>query len=424
MKKFITKGVACALALTLVGCGNTAETTEGQVEVKTDETVAETVTETKTETTSLSIVLRDGTYADVIEGCLPQFEEDNNCTVEVLRLSEDDLKSKIALDAMNSEGAYDLCMVDGSWMAEFTANGVLADLTQLGYTLDDDIIPATTAISYYNDDVYLVPYYGNVTVLMYNKDNVAAAGYTDVSDLSLEDIMTICSAAKESGKDGFVYRGDSHNNCVVDFMPILLSYGGWVVDDNNQPTVNTDEFKTALNKYLELIGTGEAMVKDDVIASIDNGNATMAIGWPGWCTSLTNGDYTAVTGKADASATAYNANVYGCWTLGITANSTKKDMTLKLLEYLMDPEVQLATVENGGVPCRYSCLQNEEVLAKYPQYEVVCAALESGVYRPVMEQWGDFYEILGTELDNIFNGIKTVDEGLDDAQSQLEALMN
>ena len=31
----------------------------------------------------------------------------------------------IALDAINTEGTYDLCMVDGSWMAEFTENGVL-----------------------------------------------------------------------------------------------------------------------------------------------------------------------------------------------------------------------------------------------------------------------------------------------------------
>ena len=60
-------------------------------------------------------------------------------------LSESDLYSGIALDAINAEGTYDLCMVDGSWMAEFTENGVLANLTDLGYALDDDIIPATTS---------------------------------------------------------------------------------------------------------------------------------------------------------------------------------------------------------------------------------------------------------------------------------------
>ena len=45
------------------------------------------------------------------------------------------------------------------------------------------------------------------------------------------------------------------------------------------------------------------------------------------------------------------------------------------------------------------------------------------MYRPVIEEWTEFYTILGTELDNIINGVKTVDAGLADAQSQLEMLM-
>ena len=55
-------------------------------------------------------------------------------------------RSGAALDAVNEVGTYDLCMVDGSWMAEFTENGVLANLSEMGYSFDDDIIPATTTI--------------------------------------------------------------------------------------------------------------------------------------------------------------------------------------------------------------------------------------------------------------------------------------
>ena len=45
------------------------------------------------------------------------------------------------------------------------------------------------------------------------------------------------------------------------------------------------------------------------------------------------------------------------------------------------------------------------------------------MYRPVIAEWTQFYTILGTEMDNIINGIKTVDAGLADAQTQLEDLM-
>ena len=61
--------------------------------------------------------------------------------------------------------------------------------------------------------------------------------------------------------------------------------------------------------------------------------------------------------------------------------------------------------------------------AKYPQYEVVCQALEGGKYRPVIAQWPQMYDILGAELDNILNDIKTIDDGLADAQRQLDDLM-
>lgn len=304
-------------------------------------------------------------------------------TCNVQELSESDLYSGIALDAINADGSYDLCMVDGSWMAEFTQNGVLANLSELGYALDDDIIPATTSICYVDDDVYLAPYYGNVTVLMFNKANVEAAGYTADTIQSLDDILKICQQAQADGKKGFIYRGDGQNNLVVDFLPILLSYGGWVIDENNQPTVNTEEFKNAMNYYLDLIATGEAQVKDDLIASVDTGAGTRALagraGTPPSADSAA--DYIALSGASHHRRRDPQRERLRHLGDRHPGNSQNKELAAELLTYLMDPEVQKSTVASGGVPCRYSSLQDPEVLATYPQYEVVCQALESGVYR-------------------------------------------
>ena len=104
-------------------------------------------------------------------------------------------------------------------------------------------------------------------------------------------------------------------------------------------------------------------------------------------------------------------------------NSQNKEMTMKLVEYLMDPETQLASIDLGGVPCRTSCLLNEDVLAKYPHLETVHGALQTGVYRPVIEEWAEFTNILGTEMDAVIQGTKTMDEGLSAAQTALEKLM-
>ena len=86
-------------------------------------------------------------------------------------------------------------------------------------------------------------------------------------------------------------------------------------------------------------------------------------------------------------------------------------------------QVQLASIDKGGVPCRYSSLMDETVLQTYPHLETVCGALETGVYRPAIEEWTQFTNILGQEMDNIIQGIKSLDDGLADAQSALEDLM-
>ena len=377
------------------------------------------------EPTKMTLILRGGTYGEVIKACLPAFEEAHNVTCEVLDLSFDELHSKIALNAPNPSGEYDLCMVDGSWMAEFTANHVLANLSEMGYAFDEDIIPATTDICMVDGNIFLAPYFGNVTVMLYNKQLIADAGYAPEDIDTFAKLKDIAEKTNAAGKKGFLIRGGSGDNIVSDFIPHLLVHGGWVVDENNQPTVNTPEFKAAFENYIELYKLGGTLDKDDIVAAIDNGDAALGQGWPGWYvpTADSNASYFVIPTKLDDADEPKNTSMYGVWTIGVCENSANKELALELLKYLMDPEVQLATVDLGGVPCRYSSLLNEDVLAKFPHLQIVCSALETGVYRPVIEQWAEFTETLGMEMDAVIQGVKTMDQGLADAQAALELLM-
>ncbi len=435
LKKVIALGAAATMAVSLAACGSsssTATTAESTAAASTAASTAEVASTADAaepaasgETTKMTLALRGGTYGAVIEACLDQFEAENNVEIEVLQLEFDDLHSKIALDAPNATGAYDLVMVDGSWMAEFTENEVLLNLSDEGYSFDEDIIPGTTSICKVGDDIYLAPYFGNVTVMLYNKALVEAAGYTADKIESFDDVMAICTAAKDAGKNGYVTRGGSADSILSDFIPVMLANGAWVVDENNQPTVNTPEMKAALEQYAALQATGTTMEKDDIVGQLDNGDGALAVGWPGWYspTEDSAASYTVIPTKLTASSEALSTSMYGVWTIGVPANAPNKDLGVKLLEYLMDPEVQLSTVENGGVPCRYSVLKNADVLAKYPTLSIVCDALEAGVYRPVIAEWSDFTEIFGTEIDNFMQGTESLDDALANAQGQLEVLM-
>lgn len=395
-RKLISLALILVMILSLTGCGGGAHKDK------------------------LVLALRSGTYSEVIKGCLADFEAEHGITCEVLELSEDDLHSHILNDTVSSNGAYDLCMVDGSWVAEFIKEGVLADLGELGYSFDDDVIPATTAICVQNGKTYLVPYYGNVTVMMYNK---SVGDATAVE--SLDDLLAYSKEASAAGNGGFVYRGDTENNIVVDFLPVLCAFGGWVVDENNNPTVNTPEFNEAMEYYIELTKTGGALPKEELIKGIDNGTMVAAVGWPGWYSAdSVNLEYAAFPGKASAGSQSYNSNVYGIWTLGIPSNCTNKPLAAELLTYLMDKDVQKGTVKDGGVPCRYSCLNDPELVADNPHLPIICTALENGIYRPVMSEWPRFYTILGNEMKKIMNGEVSVSDGLNVAQQEITTMMN
>ena len=419
MKKALSLILALAMALSLAACGGSKTETPA-------DNGGSTADNTSAEPTQMTLILRGGTYAEALKASLPDFEAEHNVKIDVQELSFDDLHTGIALDAVNSTGAYDLCMVDGSWMAEFTENNVLANLSEMGYSFDDDIIPATTTICKVDDNIYLAPFFGNVTVMLYNKQLIADAGYTPEDITTFEDLKVIAQKTKDAGKTGFLIRGGSADNIVSDFIPHLLVHGGWVIDENNQPTVDTPEFKAAMQEYLDLYALGGTMDKDDIVAAIDGGTAALGQAWPGWYvpTADTNANYTVIPTKLNDSDTPKNTSMYGVWCIGIPNNAPHKDLALELLEYVMSPEVQLASIEVGGVPCRTSCLLNEDVLATYPQYETVCAALQTGVYCPVIAEWTQFTNILGTEMDNIIQGTKTIDQGLADAQTQLVELMN
>lgn len=404
MKKFKGLLITVCLVITLVGCESPNHTVAGK--------------------TTLNLALREGTYSEVIKSCLAEFEEKHNVVCDVVELSEADLRETI-LKSKNNLGSVDLCMVDGSWMAQFAEEGLLTNLSEYGYTLDNDIIPATTDISYYQGEIYLAPYYGNVTVLMYNKQLLQQAGYRIESIESLKDVYQVCASAHNNGKNGFLYRGDTANNLVVDFLPILLSFGGWVVDEEYHPIVNSEDCINAVTYYKSLIATGDHMSRDELMSQLVNGEAAMAIGWPGWYVAedAESMGYTALSGRSYSGGAAYNANVYGIWTLGVASTSDEPVLAVELLEYLMDPQVQKASIEMGGVPCRYSSLLDVDVLEEYPHYESICTALESGQYRPIMSQWNEFSDILGKYLEQIIREEVSVKAGLDAAQEELEQLM-
>ena len=369
---------------------------------------------------TLTLLLRAGTYGEVIKALIPEFEAAHNCKIEFSEETFDDLHTKISMDAINAEGTYDVIVVDGSWKAEFIDNDILADLTDLGYAYDEDIIPATLPAGIGPDGhAYLIPFYGNVTIFMYNQDLIDKYN-NGVVPTNWADVLTLAQTMKADGVDGYLLRAGAGDNNVSDFLPVLKSFGAWVMnDDYSEVTLNTPEAKAALQMYVDLYKAGNMLDKDNIVAAINSGSAAMGVGWPGWGAD----HYVTIPTMSAEGAEAQNSSIYGCWFIGMAANSTHKDLALEFLKEVTSAEFQQSTVEIGGVPCRESCLLNEASLAINPNLEVVYNSLAVGTYRPFVTFWSEFYTTFGPYIEAAVMGQMTVDEAMEAAQAACSALL-
>lgn len=398
---------------------NNTEATEATKEAAPEETPAETVT--------LTIAARGGSHVDVINAVKDAFEKENNVHLEVLGLEADDLKQKVALDASNKEGAYDLVMVDDPVMPEYAEAGVLLDLTQNGYKDDTDFVEKSLALGknpYSTGDTYALPFAGNVQLLFYNE--TVLTNLKEKVPTTWEDVLKVATSAKKSGINGYVIRGQQGNPIVSDFLPILWAYGGNVFDDKWNVTVDSAEAKKALKMYCDLLAQGVNYEKNDIVSSVASGTSAMALGWPSWFISGANAQaaYAAVPAKVSESSTENATGMIGNWMMGVTANSTHKELAIKLLSYLTSAEVQKKAVDFGGVPTRTSIFTDAEVIAKYPYFTTIYDGTKNSVVRPRTPKWSNVEQVLGTELSNVVSGVKTIDQGLADAKTAIEGEMS
>ncbi len=375
---------------------------------------------------TLTIAARGGSHAEVIEAVKGDFEKEHNCTINVLGLKGADLKQKVALDAGNKEGAYDLVMVDDPVMPEFVDGGVLLNLTEMGYKDDEDFVPASAALGkghYMTGDTYALPFTGNVQLFFYNKDLLKSTGM-DVP-VTWEQVMEVAKKAKESGKEGYILRGQQGNPIVGDFLPILWAHGGDVFDDDWNVVVDSPEAKEALQLYIDLLAQGANYEKDDLIGAVSSGNGAMALGWPSWFISGEGAAaaYAKIPSKVSDSSKEYPTGMIGNWMMGVTSNSKNKELSKELLEYLTSAEVQKKAVEKGGVPTRVSVFTDEAILKDYPYFTTIYEGTINSVKRPRTPKWSNIEEVFGVELSNAITGVKDVDTALADAKASIQKVM-
>ena len=385
---------------------------------------ADTSGTSSTTNTTITIAARDGSFCDVINAVKADFETSHSCTLNIIPLSADEIRAKAIENVSNEVGSYDIIMIDDPLMPEYIEKDVLCNLTQLGYTDDEDFVEKSRLLGkdpYPLGATYALPFSGNVQLIFYN-----ASVLGDDFDLTnWQGIYDACKKANESGKKGYAIRGQSGNPIVSDFLPILWAFGGDIFD-GQKVVLDSQESRDALDFYYKLYTTGDNYEKDGLIEAVSSGEAGIALGWPSWFISGkgSSASIEQIPGQKDVSSQVLPTGEIGNWLMGVTSNSANKDLALKAVEYLTSKDVQLKALEYGGIPTRTSIFRDKNIINDYPFFEAIYSGTNNSRVRPRTAKWSRIEDVFGEQLVKCINGEQTVDETIKYSQEAIQALAN
>jgi sorbitol/mannitol transport system substrate-binding protein len=200
------------------------------------------------------------------------FEKENpGITVKFATYTEGDLRAAIEKDVSTHSNSFNAVMIGPYEEPLFAKNGWLVDLTKT-YTSSDpsydvsDLLPPVAKALSYQGDLYSAPFYGESSMLYYNKSLLSAAGVTMPQHPTWAQVQAAAAKVNQPGKvAGICLRGLAgwgDNMAALD--TVINTYGGEWYNGSWQAQLNSPADTAAINFYVNLIKNyGESGASND-----------------------------------------------------------------------------------------------------------------------------------------------------------------
>jgi len=189
------------------------------------------------------------------------FEKQNpGITVKFATYTEGDLRAAIEKNVSTHSNAFNVIMIGPYEAPLFAKNGWLTDLSKQyiasdpGYDASDLLPPIAKSLSH-NGDLYAVPFYGESSMMFYNKSLFQQAGLTMPHNPTWAQIEGFAAKLNQPGKvAGICLRGLAgwgDNMAALD--TVVNTFGGQWFDMNWKPQLTSPAFTNATNFYVNLV---------------------------------------------------------------------------------------------------------------------------------------------------------------------------
>ncbi len=371
-------------ALVLAGCSSSDDTA---TDAATTDAAAETTEEAATgeDVTITVATVNNGNMKDM-ESLAPIYEAENpGVSINFQVMEEGDLRSAVTADVASGAGQYDVVTIGAYEVPQWGANGWLTDLTPAlaegDYDVEDILPPVREALSV-NGQQYAVPFYGESSILMYNKEVMDAAGITISNNPTWDEVATAAKAVNTDDMAGICLRGKpGWGDLFAPLTTVVQTFGGAWYDMDWNAQVNSPEFIEAVTFYKDLLD--EAGQPDPVsysfnecLTALQNGKVAM---WydASVAASMLEADGSPVQGKmgyahAPVKETAESGWLWS-WNLAVPVSTKNQDAAINFVKWatskdyqqLVGTELGWSLVPPGARISTYSIPEYQEAAAAY-----------------------------------------------------------
>lgn len=217
------------------------------------------------ETVELTLATVNNPQMKDMEELKSNFESDNpNIKVKFIQMEEGALRAAVTADVASGAGQYDIVTVGAYEVPQWAELGWLTNLSpalnaDANYDVED-LFPAVTDVLAVDGDLYAVPFYGESSFLMYNKDMFTAAGLTMPDHPTWTEVADFAKKLKTPDVAGICLRGKpGWGDLFAPLTTVVNTFGGQWYDMDWDAQVNAPPFVDAVNFYVNLLkDAGEA----------------------------------------------------------------------------------------------------------------------------------------------------------------------
>ncbi|MUG70956.1 ABC transporter substrate-binding protein [Paenibacillus validus] len=326
----------------------------------------------------------------------------------------------------------DVINLDVVWPAEFAQAGFLLPLDRL---IQEDKVDLTKYLKggidagYFNGQQWALPRYNNAGLLYYRKDIVKEVPKT------WDDLLKQAEALKGQGgtKYGFVTQGKQYEGLTVGFTELVSAYGGKIIDDKGNVTVNSPEALKGLKKLIEIQKSQSVpanlntFTEKETLNAFLEGSAVFARHWPALYAQANDPKLSKVAGNVGIAALpagdARSAAALGGWLAAINKYSKHPKEAWEFLKFAVSPEGQkIIAVNSTQTPTYLSLFDDAEVQKASPLFASrdFVNGLSSAIPRTITPQYAKISGLIQVEVSKAIAGEQTPEQALSNLESQIK----